>query len=111
VTDQGGNFLNAMQIWGSQGYFIDRMQEIDAWVEVDFDKIPYSIWIRPSHPNYRQALIRAAHEYRPMGAAVYVVKEVDVQESDPRYMELMPENPTMIRQWASFIRNLKYGKR
>ena len=35
------------------------------------------VWVRPSHPRYRAALIARAFEVKPAGVALCAVKEVD----------------------------------
>ena len=73
------DFQEALARWGSEGYFGDRIREVDPLAEVDFEPegYPYSIRIRPSLPQYRDAVIRAALAHRPIGIAVSVIKEVD----------------------------------
>jgi len=63
---------------GPERWFRDEMERVDSLCQVDFEiEIPYAIRIRPSHPRYRDALIRQAFRCAPLGATVSVIKEVD----------------------------------
>lgn len=69
-----------MNYYGStEGYFKEKLLEIDSLCEVDFHppEAPFAIRVRPSHPRYRTALIEAAFGAIPIGVLVSVVKEVD----------------------------------
>ena len=57
----------------TEGYFKEQLQRIDSLCEVDFEVVQYGIHVRPSHPRYRDALVKRALELRPAGAVLYEV--------------------------------------
>jgi len=72
----------------TEGYFKEQLQRIDSLCEVDFEVVQYGIHVRPSHPRYRDALVKRALELRPAGAVLYVVREVDEFINDPALYEV-----------------------
>jgi hypothetical protein len=57
--------------------FEELMQQIDPHCEVSEDTQNMAIRIRPSRPQYRDQLIKAALQHRPIGVRLNVVREVD----------------------------------
>jgi hypothetical protein len=107
VTNQGGNFQEALAKWGTQDYFEGKIRDVDPWAEVDFEPMgyPYSIRIRPSHPQYRHAVIRVALAHRALGTAVSVLKEVDdwIRDDIPTLPYLLPKLPV----WRKVLRAIR----
>jgi hypothetical protein len=62
----------------TEASFLRQMRNVDPACSVDFYiEVPHAIRIRPSHPAYREALVRRALLERPIGLLVSVTKEVD----------------------------------
>ena len=75
---------------GTQQSFKDAILRVDSLAEIDFVRIQYGVWIRPSHPRYRDAILRAAFNNYTMGVQIVVVKEVDeTADFSTFYQELM----------------------
>jgi len=82
---------------GTEGYFKDRILEVDALAEVDFDSIPYGIKIRPSHPRYFDRICRVAWEQKTMGTRLIIMREVEY-EVPTTYEYLWPKMPPPIKK-------------
>ena len=86
----------------TEGYFKEQLQRIDSLCEVDFEVVQYGIHVRPSHPRYRDALVKRALELRPAGAVLYVVREVDEFINDPALYEAAAQS-----WWRRMLRKLR----
>jgi hypothetical protein len=84
----------------TEGYFKEQLQRIDSLCEVDFEVVQYGIHVRPSHPRYRDALVKRALELRPVGAVLYVVREVDEFVAEPALYKV-PRTGWWVRLFAS----------
>jgi hypothetical protein len=86
----------------TEGYFVEKMHEVDSLCEVDFETYQFGIRLRPSHPRYREALIEQANLYRTAGIVLYAVREVDEQ-----VIMAPPERPflapTRVPWWARIL--------
>ena len=84
----------------TEGCFKEQLQRIDSLCEVDFEVVQYGIHVRPSHPRYRDALVKRALELRPAGAVLCVVREVDEFVTEPALYE------TMQPWWRRFLHRI-----
>lgn len=61
-------------IYNSEGYFKNQIYLAYSLANVTFNNETHSIHIRPSHPRYRDLVIRQALQYKPIGVMLFVTE-------------------------------------